>query len=678
MRGALFAACGLLLSAFPLTALAQAEDSSGAEEAAASLPEVRVVDGPLSDAASEAYSTTVIKGEALSAPGLSLADVLDAQAGAEVTRMGDAMAYSSISLRGTSGEQVALILDDIPLVSVLGGAIDLSHLPLAGLGKLTLIRGATPNRYGVSGMAGALLLETRRPRRDIYSASVGGGSFGERRAGLLYSAARKAASWLVSVDYAGQSGGFSYANDNGTRGTSRDDTQAQRRNNDADQLNLLLKGQLRCASQWNIKVLEWLYYRQQGLPGSGAVNAEKTRLRTLENLAAVVAEGPLAGSRLSSETRLSVQVGESRLLDPMGEMGLGSQRTNDLSLSPALNEVLTLAYAPALSQTLQLGYRYEWFMPRNEALRKRAKSERHILTAATELNAGLGASGLSVSAGADLAYAQSRVTARGSEDVGQDEVRQKDALQGAGRLALVAQARKDTRLFLAFGRAFRLPSLSELFGNQGLVLGNTQLRPETRVAYEMGASYDPVFRQGLAALHFALSAYLNDYRDLVTYTQNAQGLSRPENLDRARLYGTDAELAADLFAHLLLEGRYSWLHARNESELAARNGRALALRAAHKASGRLEVYAARLCRDLTKVSIYSTYDYSSSHYLDAANIKSVPAAHTADLGFGLEFFGSSVRLDGRVSNVGGARVYDLIGLPLPGRAFHFRAEWRWN
>ena len=637
-----------------------------------------MVDEPLGAASDKAYAATVLKREEFSAPGLSLADVLDAQAGAEVVRRGDGMAYASVSLRGTSSEQVALILDDIPLVSVLGGALDLSHLPLAALGRLTLIRGATPSRYGASGMAGALVLETRHPKRRFLSLHWGAGSFAERSAGLLYSDAKGAASWLLSADYAGQNGAFPYRNDNGTRGTTHDDFNTTRQNNDADQFNVLLKGQLRLGSEWTLKTLDWLFFRAQGVSGSGPISAEKTRLRSLENLLALQAAGPLGSSALRSRTRLSLQLADSRLGDSAAELGFGAQKTRDLSLSPALHQALEIRYTPSLSQVVQIGYRYDWFTPYGEARPKRAGSARHLLTAGSELLARLGASGLSLQAEGELAFARSRFTARFTESVGQNNAQQTSDWQGAGRLALVAEGLKDTRFYLACGRAFRLPSLSELFGNQGLVLGNTQLRPETRLAYEMGGSYDPVFGQGLAALHLALGGYLNDYRDLISYTQNAQGLSRPENLDRARLFGLEAELSADLFAHLILSGNYSWLHARNESPLAARSGRALALRAAHKASARAEVYARGLSADWTRVALYSTYGYSSAHYLDAANMKRVPAAQCADLGFRVELFHDAVHLDGRVSNVGDARTYDLIGLPLPGRAVHFSAEWRWN
>ena len=114
--------------------------------------------------------------------GLSLPELLDQAVGIEVRRHGGMGSFSTVSIRGSTSEQVQIYLDGIPLNQALGGGVDLGGLPLSGVERVEVFRGAIPARLGGNSIGGVIQIRTRRPdgaRRVRFQASAG--SFGFRQ-----------------------------------------------------------------------------------------------------------------------------------------------------------------------------------------------------------------------------------------------------------------------------------------------------------------------------------------------------------------------------------------------------------------------------------------------------------------------------------------------------------------
>src|SRR5262249_832590 len=65
------------------------------------------------------------------------------------------------------------------------------------------------------------------------------------------------------------------------------------------------------------------------------------------------------------------------------------------------------------------------------------------------------------------------------------------------RLGLTLRLRDDLPLKANGGRYARVPTFGELFGNQGSVIGNPDLKPEHGVNADVGFVYTPVTASGL-------------------------------------------------------------------------------------------------------------------------------------------------------------------------------------
>ena len=75
-----------------------------------------------------------------------LATLLLEVPGANVTRRGGFGSFATLSLRGANPDEVRVYVDGIPLNQAVGGAVDLSTLPLGDVERVEVYRGILAHR----------------------------------------------------------------------------------------------------------------------------------------------------------------------------------------------------------------------------------------------------------------------------------------------------------------------------------------------------------------------------------------------------------------------------------------------------------------------------------------------------------------------------------------------------
>ena len=166
-----------------------------------SLDEFSVIADPIgaSDIHKNPAYATVITRESFEGRETSLPDVLAEATGVHVKRLGGLGTFSTLSLRGSSADQVEVYLDGILLNTAFGGGVDLSNLPLAHVGQIEVYRGAGASG---NGLGGTVHVRTRRMQRQWFHGIRGSwGAFDTRllsgmcsRAGL---GSRSFSWWLI-------------------------------------------------------------------------------------------------------------------------------------------------------------------------------------------------------------------------------------------------------------------------------------------------------------------------------------------------------------------------------------------------------------------------------------------------------------------------------------------------
>ena len=124
-----------------LTGAARADDGGAAPKGPVETIEVR---GSADDAAvldTTAFAT-VIRAEDFADRITSVPELLRDLVGVQVRGLGGELA--TVSIRGSSAEQVMVYLDGVPLNRALGGGVNLADLPLGQVESIEVYRGFTP------------------------------------------------------------------------------------------------------------------------------------------------------------------------------------------------------------------------------------------------------------------------------------------------------------------------------------------------------------------------------------------------------------------------------------------------------------------------------------------------------------------------------------------------------
>lgn len=603
--------------------------------------------------------------EAASRPGADLPRLLAGAVGVQVRRYGGLGSFSTVSIRGSTAEQVQVFLDGVPLNQALGGGVDLGELSLAGVESIEVYRGAVPARFGGNSIGGVVNIRTRRPgEASSLRLHAGGGSFSTRQLSATSGGTWKTFELMGLLAYNASRNDFRFLDDNGTEYNRHDDAWTRRANSDFRSLNGLAK----MARSWGRSHLlahTTFDLGQRGIPGISNNQALHTRYDTWNTLTELELYGPLAawaqaGYRLSAYHLL--QRGEYQ--DLFGEVGTGTQHDRNTTRSLGLRAELNVLLPRESLLTAFANARQERFEPHNllQPQSRLLTSQRRGASLGMEVEIPLLTSRLELNAGAQLEALHDRF-------FGQKVFGASTLLPARDNTALLASPRLGFDLALASGWTLqghrgiysRSPSFYELFGDRGTVLGNTDLRNEKGKNGDIGLVYrgNPKASTGLFLAEAAY--YRNEVYNLIRFVQNSQRVSRPHNIGRAHLSGVETRAQARPLTWLELGGNYTYQRAENRSPFPYEHGKDLPNAPRHSLDGHLSLLLARL-------SLRYELSYESRHFLDRANLRSVPArtAHTLGMDLGLSH-GAALSVE--LNNLTDNQVADLWGYPLPGRAF---------
>jgi vitamin B12 transporter len=186
------------LTAFNSTAVAQQSDSTIETVNITSKRGIRPVLDVLAD------TTVIDRGAIESSAATNLIDLLQGQAGLEVTQQGGQGKLSGLFLRGTKTAQTLIIIDGVRLENPLSGGANLEFIPLASIERIEISRGPASSFYGSAAMGGVIQIFTRQNSdtspagvRTFGSFSLGSNSTVKANAGV--SGTDQSTRWMVSI-----------------------------------------------------------------------------------------------------------------------------------------------------------------------------------------------------------------------------------------------------------------------------------------------------------------------------------------------------------------------------------------------------------------------------------------------------------------------------------------------
>ena len=598
----------------------------------------------------------------VAAPGTDVAQLLQTATGISIRRYGGLGSSSTVSIRGSTSEQVLVYLDGIPLNQAAGGGVDLGSLPVAGIESVDIYRGAVPARFGGNSLGGVVHLRTRAlGGRSRWRLQSTGGSFGTRQVSLSASTTWRRFDWMTLIDTNHSQNDFRFFDDNGTEYNANDDTWARRRNSDFTSLRSVVKVGRRIGDQ-RLQIHSLHDVSHKGLPGIGNFQSLHTRYDTWRNLAEALLYGPMGkagGYRLRAYHSLE----RGTFKDLAGEVGAARDHDRTTTRGLGLRGEATRHAGGGRLITLFAEARQERFggedLLRDEAPEPAAR--RRAASLGTELETPL-RYGFALHMGGQWEGFQDRFFDDGNFVPAAPLSPSNDDLGlWGGKLGVTLDIGAGWLLKGHTGRYARAPSFFELFGDRGAIVGNTDLIAEQGHNRDLGLHY----RGATGMTLLEIVGYDNRVDDLIRFVQNSQFVSRAHNIGRASLRGLEArteigfEPVAD--THLSMRAGYVHQRAENRSPFTFENGNDLPNAPRHRWQWRTGLDAARW-------GLHWDVRHESRHFLDRANLRPIAARTIQGIGARLQL-GGSIRLSLEVRNLTDNGVADLWGYPLPGRAY---------
>ena len=406
------------------------------------------------------------------------------------------------SIRGSTAEQVWVLLDGVPINSAFAGTVDLSTIPIDDVERIEILRGPFSAIYGSAALGGVISIVTRRAGRSAVTLS--GGSFGVG---------------AVSITTGGD----------GRISLRYETAEGARPNSDLRSGYLSMRfGGGPPGRTWDLSLMGATATR--GAPGSTIFPSVTARQDDSRIVAALTLERERG--RATDRVRLAVHRDTFAFREPafgIDDRSVGTAWSAEWQRAIRIAPARVVAVgADARHQTLaslSVGNRYE-------TIGALYVQDDRSLGPRTLLSAGL------------------RV-----------DVHSAYGVQINPRLGLVHFLRPDARLRLAVGRTFRGPTLADLYYPfDGFVMGNPLLRPEH--AWSADAGLEVVARPGLM---IRASAFWTDVRDLIVYLPDAAFVFIPQNIGAASIRGASLELDGALSPGWSARASATWMLAHDRA-----------------------------------------------------------------------------------------------------------------
>lgn len=601
--------------------------------------------------------------------GQDLADLLRQAPGAQVFSYGGVGRYATVSLRGSTAEQVTVLVDGIPENRSLGGAVDLSFVPLAELQSVSVFRGFAPASSGVFGLGGLIDIRTRAPGADrTLDAALVVGELDFRR-GVIRggSSFGPHAHQAWTFERFESDGDFVYRDFSGTPLDPSDDRDQRRINNQFELDHLawrgawdrLWGGSLRVAASWRD--------RQAGVPGPNGRIARAAQFD--QNRSGLSVNWGWRRPDFERGWRdlallFDVGRGRDRLLDREGELGLALQAETTRTATGGMAAILRRSWSQQ-RLTIRVDFRQESARVENSELNPSDRGGlRRALSRLTLEDAW---SGKKWTIAPALHFQHQSDRRLGAPPIAPPyDDSQRSRSEWSGKVGLARPLGTAWQWRSSVGKFDRIPSLEELFGDRGAVVGNPGLRAETGWTLESGLAWR---RAGTSSWRWTGEGVVYQTRadELIQILPNSQGTAIARNLGASKIEGIEAALACT--APSGFDGRVNVTYQSARSDAGFTAGKPLAGRPRWAGSGAVAWRHAGWNAQW-EVSYIGPSPYDR---LDTAELR-LPARLLHDVSLtrtvGLHW---SVGLE--VQNLFDRRTVDDARFPLPGRLFYASLRW---
>lgn len=553
--------------------------------------------------------------------------LLESVLGLNVSRNGPYGNQASVSIRGSGGGRVAILIDGVPVNSTQSGSFDLGKLNLSSIEKIEVISGGSDTKYNLNGAVGGVINIITVPKK-ANSAS----------AGISFS-------------------NLSYFPSDTAQGLA--DTQQ-------GTIDFSLgSGQ----KYWKLSLSA--YRAGNEFPYQNAQGETEWRKNNeiIDGNATTVLSLPVRDT-LRAILSVTGYIGDKNIPGPVNTNTYGDQK--DIFTQSSVLLDADRVGCDALNAELSLAHLFnsiDWKDSSGNSL--------HELNTFTLINRWnwYGAPWLSLSAGGDL-----EISLLSSTEIGHKQdanggiyltaeftagkkwsflpsvkmVRAGSSFLPVPKLAVVYRASDTLTLKNNYFRTFKLPTLNDLYWpRDDYAEGNPNLKNEDGFGGDIIVTYTSNTRTSVES-----SLYATGQKDAILW-QTSSGRWRPENIGEAMFFGSDSSVIHNFadWAHVAINYKFLLTYILTDGATFSDNLR-LPYQPIHTLTGNLTLQG-------KKTSISFLERFESERYTTTLNVNQLPAIFTMDI-LANHQLNDETSFFCTIRNLFGESHFSIDGYPMPG------------
>lgn len=595
--------------------------------------------------------------------------LLQEAAGTRVVGAGARGAPFCLRIRGAACDQVAVMLDDVPISSPDAGAFDLSLIPLEALDGFEVYRGGTPAWLNDGSVGGVLRLRPRTYEETEVGARGTFGSFGTWTANAFGAAAGSKVDFFGTAGAAGAKNDYPYIDDGNTPLDPTDDVERLRRN--ADFLQGFGFGNLgvETSEHSKLKLVFLGLGRERGEPGPGSSPALQARTKETRLIGSASWLQDKDGKHpYRLQVAANYDYGRNRFTDELGEIGNGGPTRSDDESHTIFGRVASSVVAlPWFELTTIASAQYQAFEPSTVlALTPLGASDR-VTAAGTVETRFFGEAGdvaLELRPSVRLSWTRVAIQPSLSGSAVPPPPPSKDFLP-TFRVGGAISPLEWLSFRGSVSSGHKLPSWLQLFGNRATVIASPNLVPERSLAVDGAVTLRG--HKKIWSGYATAGAFATWVDDMIRFRRTAQSQIKYENIASGRNRGVEIEVRGGITSHFIFHGEATWTQATDET-----TGNRLPGQPEWVAFAQPEVHSGTLSKTVSDIAGFFRVLYVGKSYADPANLVVLVARIELAAGVGVDLFESRLGMSFRVDDLADVRGQDLLGFPLPGRRYTAR------
>ena len=616
--------------------------------------------GDVSTEDSSSFSST-IKRTSFDYKAQTVSDLVEKESGVQVRQSGGLGSFSSLSLRGSSSDQVMVFIDGIPINEASGGSVDLSTIPVSDIDSIEIYKGITPINFGTASIGGAVNIKTKRAEEGLKgSLTTEYGSFNTFRFAPYINQKTGKFDYVIDADYQSSKNVFDFLNNNGTKWNLTDDKWEKRNNDQFSQINLLTNVGYDITKDTRLAFSNQYFKKGQNLPAwnnSPDVNTNLDTVRDISNIKMTIHD--IGTGHLNTSSRVDYIYKKETYDNRDGGIGLGKQYNIYKTYSYGLNQFIEWPREQNILSAVVDIHREDYKAEDLLTSQPISPSSRNTYTLSSEDKIILFDNKFIISPALIFEYYVDNFKSSTTP-----------INNSIGYLNPKLGIKYTTTSWLGFktniARYVRAPSFFELFGDRGFFTGNSDLKAEKGINFDVGPeiNYRP-YASFLDRLALNIAYFRSSVSDVISYVYNSRGVGQAVNISNSTINGIETSVILEFLRNLSFTTNYTWQSAINNSIIDAFNGKELPGRFENSVSTKLE-------GGYRIFKLYYEFIYASGLYYDSANL--LPAAIKREHNIGITFFIDKFTITGEVKNIGDDHYEDFNGFPQPGRSYWLTAK----